>query len=65
MGIWAESDGLTLDVRLSETDFARMSMGSRQRVNKSFREWMYDGVIGKCRDHHIIKGVAYLKNARN
>ena len=60
MGKWAESDGLTLDVRLSEIDFARMSMGSRQRVNTSFREWMYDSVIGKCRDRHIIKVVPYL-----
>ena len=59
----SEPDGLTLDVKLSQVDFARMSMGSRQRVNKAFREWMHDGVIERRGDRYIIKDVAALEKS--
>lgn len=38
--------GISLDISLSQNDFAQLVMGSRQRINKIFGEW---------RDHHIIE----------
>jgi len=55
-------DGVSLDIKMSQMDFARMSMGSRQRVNKTFREWVRDGVIEKRRGRYIIKDIAALEN---
>ena len=56
-------DGVALNMKLNQMDFARMSMGSRQRVNKAFREWVHDGVMEKRRDQYIIKDIDALKQA--
>lgn len=56
-------DGVVLNMNLNQMDFARMSMGSRQRVNKTFREWVHEGVMEKRRDQYIIKDIDALKRA--
>lgn len=56
-------EGVALNLKLNQMDFARMSMGSRQRVNKAFREWVRDGVIEKRRDQYIVKNIDALTRA--
>ncbi len=56
-------DGIALNLKVNQMDFAHMSMGSRQRVNKAFREWVRAGVIDKQRNNYIVKDVEALKQA--
>ena len=37
--------GVMLDIKLSQADFARLAVGSRQRVNRIFREWEKSGLV--------------------
>jgi CRP-like cAMP-binding protein len=37
--------GVLLGLKLSQNDFARLAMGSRQRVNRIFREWEKSGLV--------------------
>jgi CRP/FNR family cyclic AMP-dependent transcriptional regulator len=38
-------DGLLIDIKVSQNDFARLAMGSRQRVNRIFRDWDKRGLV--------------------
>lgn len=53
--------GIELDINLSQNDFARLCMGSRQRINKIFREWNEAGTVAFESDHYIIKDLAALQ----
>ena len=55
------SQGIELDMHMSQLDFARMSMGSRQRVNKIFRDWVKDGIILKQGDKYVITDLEALR----
>jgi CRP-like cAMP-binding protein len=55
------ADGVELDIHMSQLDFARMSMGSRQRVNKIFRDWVREGILLKQGDKYVIKDVIALR----
>ena len=55
------SEGIELDMHMSQLDFARMSMGSRQRVNKIFRDWVKEGLILKQGDKYVIVDLAALR----
>ncbi|MEM7361205.1 MAG: Crp/Fnr family transcriptional regulator [Pseudomonadota bacterium] len=57
------SDGVELDMHMSQLDFARMSLGSRQRVNKIFRDWVKQDILLKQGDKYVIKDVEALRNA--
>lgn len=46
-------EGTKLDMSLSQKDFARLVLGSRQRINKIFREWEIKGMI-KVKDSRYI-----------
>lgn len=48
-------EGFLLNVKLSQNDFASLSMGSRQRVNAIFREWTRQGLIDYQDDYLLIK----------
>lgn len=48
-------DGMLVDIKVSQNDFARLSMGSRQRVNTIFREWTKQGYIDTRNDCLLIK----------
>ncbi|MDP4917855.1 MAG: Crp/Fnr family transcriptional regulator [Haliea sp.] len=53
--------GTRLSSKLSQNDFAQLAVGSRQRVNKIFREWDKSGLIENCDDYLLIRDVAALE----
>ena len=55
------SEGVELDMHMSQLDFARMSMGSRQRVNKIFRDWVKEGLVLKQGDKYVITDTDALR----
>ncbi len=54
-------DGTYLNVKMSQNDFARLSMGSRQRINKIFREWNEQGIIQMRNDQYFIEDMDALE----
>ena len=52
--------GVLIDIKLSQKDFARLSLGSRQRINKIFREWNEREIVVQESDHYCIKDLAAL-----
>ncbi|MEH6634696.1 MAG: Crp/Fnr family transcriptional regulator [Halioglobus sp.] len=56
------SDGVLIDIKMSQNDFARLSMGSRQRVNRIFRDWDKLGFVETRGDHLLVKDIAGLEN---
>ena len=46
-------EGLLLDIKLSQNDFARLALGSRQRVNKVFMDWKARGLV-ETRDDYLL-----------
>lgn len=54
-------DGILLDVKLSQNDYARLALGSRQRVNKIFRDWSERGIVASHADGYLIKDVGRLR----
>ena len=54
-------DGIRINIKLSQNDFARLSMGSRQRVNRIFREWDHQGLVESRDEHLIIRDVRGLE----
>ncbi len=55
--------GIVADFRLSQNDFANMTMGSRQRVNKIFRDWEREGVLIKQGSSYIVTDLDALERA--
>jgi CRP/FNR family cyclic AMP-dependent transcriptional regulator len=53
-------DGTCLDIALSQKDFARLVLGSRQRINKIFREWDDQGMIMMKDGRYIVPDVERL-----
>jgi CRP-like cAMP-binding protein len=54
-------DGVLLDIKLSQNDFARLAMGSRQRVNRIFRDWDKQGLVESRNDFLLIKDIEGLQ----
>jgi CRP-like cAMP-binding protein len=54
-------DGVLLDIKLSQNDFARLAMGSRQRVNGIFRDWDKQGLVESRGDYLLIKDIEGLQ----
>lgn len=48
-------EGLLLDIKVSQNDFARLALGSRQRVNKIFRDWNQRGLVETRNDYLLIR----------
>ena len=53
-GIESEA-GTQLDIKLSQSDFARLALGSRQRVNGIFRDWDKRGLVETCDNYLLVK----------
>jgi CRP/FNR family cyclic AMP-dependent transcriptional regulator len=53
-------DGIYLDVHLSQNDFAQLSLGSRQRVNKILSEWREQGIIELESNRYLIRDMDAL-----
>lgn len=54
-------EGIVLPLKFSQSDFARMSGGSRQRVNKVFRNWCEAGIVTKKGRNYIVHDLEALK----
>lgn len=54
-------DGLLLDIKVSQNDFARLALGSRQRVNKVFRDWNVRGLVETRNDYLLVPDRALLE----
>ena len=54
-------EGISLQLELSQSDFARMSGGSRQRVNMIFRDWASRRVVSKQKKHYVIHDIPALE----
>jgi len=53
--------GFLIDIKLSQNDFARLALGSRQRVNKIFRDWTERGLVETRDDHLFVKDYTGLE----
>ena len=58
----SRDEGVLLDLQLTQNDFARLCLGSRQRVNKIFREWTEQGVLRMQRDSNILLDLPALEH---
>lgn len=54
-------DGVLLDIKLSQNDFGRLAMGSRQRVNRIFRDWDKQGLVATRGDYLLIRDIQGLQ----
>ena len=54
-------EGIKLEVKMSQLEFAQMTMGSRQRVNKVLRDWVQRGILHKQKDYYIIADIERLR----
>lgn len=54
-------DGFLLDIKLSQNDFARLAMGSRQRVNRIFRDWDKQGLVESRGEYLLIRDARGLQ----
>ncbi len=50
-------DGILIDIKVSQSDFARLALGSRQRVNRIFRDWDKRGLVETRNDFLLIRDV--------
>ena len=58
----AADGGYYLNINLSQNDFARLTLGSRQRINKILREWHEQGIVINQNDRYFIPNIdAFLK----
>ena len=55
------ADGVLLDIKVSQGDFASLALGSRQRVNKVFREWSAEGLVETRDDRLLIRDIQALE----
>jgi CRP/FNR family cyclic AMP-dependent transcriptional regulator len=53
--------GTMIDIKLSQNDFARLALGSRQRVNMVFRDWNERGLVETRDDHLLIRDIEALQ----
>lgn len=56
-----KEDGIYLDINLSQKEFARMVFGSRQRINKIFRQWEDDGIVLMKENQYFIPDIERLQ----
>ena len=54
-------EGILMDLHFSQNDFAHLSMGSRQHINKIFREWSSNGMMEIKGDQYLIMDIDRLK----
>ena len=57
----ASAEGVYLDVHLSQNDFAQLSVGSRQRINKIISEWRDLGIIDLEANRYLIRDTSALE----
>jgi CRP/FNR family cyclic AMP-dependent transcriptional regulator len=55
------AEGVSIDINMSQTDFAQLSLGSRQRTNKILSEWRETGIIEVRSNHYVIRDLDALR----
>ena len=55
------ANGILIASKLSQNDYAQLAVGSRQRVNKIFRDWEKDWLIEQQGDALLIRDLEGLK----
>ncbi len=55
-------DGLVLPLEFSQADIARMSGGSRQRVNMIFKSWSRQGIVSKKGKLYVVHDLQSLQS---
>jgi len=55
------AEGVLIDINMSQTDFAQLSLGSRQRINKILSEWRESGIIEVRTNHYVIRDLDALR----
>lgn len=60
---FGEQDGtsIILPIKFSQSDFAQMSGGSRQRVNQIFRDWADSGIVNKQNKRYVVLDIQALQ----
>ena len=53
--------GVYLHISLSQNDFARLAFGSRQRINRIFRDWSDAGIVQMRDDKYFIQDLGALR----
>ena len=53
-------DGVLMDIKVSQNDFAHLALGSRQRVNRIFRDWAARGLVELRGDYLLIRDMDAL-----
>ncbi len=56
-----DGDQVILPIKFSQSDFAQMSGGSRQRVNQIFRDWAEKGIVNKENKRYVVKDMVALQ----
>jgi len=56
-----QEDATLLDMKLTQNDFARLALGSRQRVNRVFRDWSERRIVENRGDRLVILDLAALQ----
>ncbi|MEH6518925.1 MAG: Crp/Fnr family transcriptional regulator [Halioglobus sp.] len=57
----AVEGGYLIDIKVSQNDFARLALGSRQRINGVFSEWRARGLLETREDHLFIKDIEGIR----
>ena len=57
----AVDDGVLIDIKVSQNEFASLALGSRQRVNKVFRDWSARGLVETRNDRLFIRDMEGLE----
>ena len=55
------AEGVSIDINMSQTDFAQLSLGSRQRINKILSEWRERGIIDVQTNHYVVRNIDALR----
>ncbi len=55
------NDGIVIELKMSQSDFALLSLGSRQRVNMILSEWRERGIVDKRSARYVILDIEALK----
>lgn len=54
-------EGVLMDIKVSQNDFAHLALGSRQRVNLIFRDWASRGLVELRGDRLLIRDMQALE----
>ena len=54
-------DGVLVNIRVSQNDFASLAGGSRQRINRIFRDWEARGLVESRGEYLLIRDMQALQ----